>query len=177
MWKRWGGRRAGAGRKAKGPRSSEPHRVRPALSHRHPVRVTARFVAGAVARPRRAAAFRAVRRAIATSLARADFRIVALELRPAAVELVCEAADRIALARGMQGFEVSAARALNRAAGRRGQVFADRYRSRILVTRPAVRAALAELARPEHPAIPATWLVEIELDARRVRDRTYIRPP
>ena len=88
------------------------------------------------------------------------------------IELVCEAADRNALARGMQGFEISAARALNRAAGRRGRVFADRYRARILMTRPALRAALAELARPEHPAMPLTWLALAYLHAPIPRTRT-----
>jgi hypothetical protein len=167
----WGGARAGAGRRAGGPIASEPHRVRPALSHHHPVRVTARFVRGVSARARRRLAYRAVRRAIAISLARADFRIVALELRTGSVELVCEAADRIALARGMQGFEVSAARWLNRAIGRRGGVFADRYRARILATRDAIRAALAELDQPERPAFPQTWLVRKHLHAPAARTR------
>lgn len=167
----WGGARAGAGRRARGPIASEPHRERPALSHHHPVRVTARFAPGMSARARRRLAYHAVRRAIALSLARADFRIVALELRTGGIELVCEAADRIALARGMQGFEVSAARCLNRAIGRRGQVFADRYRARILPTREALRAALAELDRPEHPAFPQTWLVLGHLHARPARTR------
>ena len=40
-----------------------------------------------------------------------------------------EASDRIALARGMQGFQVAAAKHLNRLRGRRGSVFADRYRA------------------------------------------------
>lgn len=39
---------------------------------------------------------------------------------------------RLALARGMKGLEVRAARALNRMMGRKGAVFADRYHSRVL---------------------------------------------
>ena len=170
MLSRWGGKRPGAGRPARGPVASEPHRVRPALSLHHAVRVTARF--DPRARPgARGDAHRAIRRAIALTLARADFRIVALEVRTGGLELVCEAADRIALARGMQGFEVSAARSLNRASGRRGSVFADRYRARILATRAALRAALAELVRPEHPATPVTWLVRGHLHQLAARTR------
>jgi hypothetical protein len=157
--------------------------VRPALSYRWPVRVSARFVRRG---PARRVAYRVVRRAIATSLARGDFRIVALELRATAIELVCEARDRVALARGMQGFEVSAARGLNRATGQHGKVFADRYRARILTTRYAVRAALAELAAPMRPSMPTTWLAEVSMPttwlaevelARQIRARTSIRPP
>src|SRR6187402_3725660 len=40
-----GGRRRGAGRPPRGPRSSERHEARPAHDHRHPVHVTLRVVA------------------------------------------------------------------------------------------------------------------------------------
>jgi hypothetical protein len=154
----WGGARAGAGRPARSAIASEPHQVRPPLSAHHPVHVVARVVAGVALRGRRAQ--RAVRRALGTSLARADFRIVELAVLPHAIELVVEADDRVALARGMQGFEVAAAKHFNRAASRRGSVFADRYRARSLATRPAVRAALASLpARRTRAAWPQTWLL------------------
>jgi hypothetical protein len=51
-------------------------------------------------------------------------------VRRDAIHLVVEANDKLALARGMQGFQVSAARGINRAAKRSGRVFADRYRAR-----------------------------------------------
>ncbi|HEY6036836.1 MAG TPA: hypothetical protein VIV58_21305, partial [Kofleriaceae bacterium] len=63
------------------------------------------------------------------------------------VELVVEADDRIALARGMQGFQVAAAKHLNRLRGRRGCVFADRYRARPLRTWAAVREVLGAPVR------------------------------
>lgn len=80
----------------------------------------------------RARALGAIKRAVDGAHARADFRIVqhgvTRDAGDHALELVVEAEDRVALARGMQGFQVAAARALNRVAARRGTVFADRYR-------------------------------------------------
>jgi len=142
----WGGARANAGRPARGPRPSEPHKARPELSARHPVQITARVVP-AVGRLGRRSAYRAIRRAI-----RAD--------------------DKLALARGMQGFQIAAARYLNRAAGRRGPVFPDRYRARILATRRAVRRAIRQLPARERTCSPRTWLLRI--DGRR---RRRPRPP
>ena len=100
--------------------------------------------------------YRAIRRAIRLSLARPDFRIVELAIRGRDLELIIEARDRIALARGMQGFQVSAARALNRAAARRGNVFVDRYRATQLDRPTVVRGVLdfvagAVAARPCRP--------------------------
>lgn len=89
----------------------------------------------------------ALERAIATSLARDDFRIVRLGVVSSRIELIVEAEDRNALARGMQGFQVAAARYLNAAVTRRGTVFVDRYRARILRTPRAVRSAIAKLPR------------------------------
>ncbi|MEO8841491.1 MAG: hypothetical protein ABI591_07615 [Kofleriaceae bacterium] len=138
---RWGGKRAGAGRPQRGAVASEPHQRRPALSARVPVHVIARVVRGAGALHDRHAR-RALARAVQRSLARTDFRIVELAVVAGRLELVVEAADRHALARGMQGFQVAAARHLNRLRGRSGAVFPDRYRARPLLTRGAVRALL-----------------------------------
>jgi hypothetical protein len=166
----WGGARPGAGRPAKGPRPSEPHKARPALAARHPVQVTARVVR-AVGQLRRRRAYLAIRHAVRTSLARADFRIVELCVHAGRLELVVEADDRSALARGMQGFQIAAARQLNRVAGRRGVVFPDRYRARILATRRAVRAAIAVLPERERTCSPHTWLLRIDGAPRRARAR------
>jgi hypothetical protein len=148
--------------------------VRPEVSERHPVQVTARVVP-AVGRLGRRAAHRAIRRAIQTALARDDFRIVELAVRPTRLELVVEANGRAALARGMQGFQIAAARYLNRVAGRRGPVFPDRYRARILATRRAVRRALRALPGRERTCSPCTWLLRID-GARRPRPRRPARP-
>lgn len=182
----WGGTRAGAGRPAKGPIASEPHKTRPLLAAHHPVHVTARLLATKLER-HRARTHRALRRALSLSLARADFRIVHLALLRDRLELVVEADDKLALARGMQGFQVSAAKALNRLARRRGAVFPDRYRMRILRTRLAVRDTVGRLPLARTPltrtpltrtplagtplagmAWPQTWLLRIELRRRTV---------
>ena len=54
-----------------------------------------------------------------------------------------------ALARGMQGLTIRMARHLNRALGRRGRVFADRYFSRVLKTPREVRNCLAYVLNNE----------------------------
>ena len=171
----WGGARHGAGRPARGPRSSEPHKPRPALSARHPVQITARVVPAA-GRLRRRAAYHAIRRAVRTSLGRHDFRIVELDVRATRLELIVEADDQPALARGMQGFQIAAARYLNRAARRRGTVFPDRYRARALTTRRAVRRAVRELPARERTCSPQTWLLRID-GTTGGRRRPPPRPP
>jgi hypothetical protein len=106
--------------------------------------------------------YRQLNRALALSLGRANFRIVRLALTGSRLELIVEADDKLALARGMQGFQVSAARSLNRAARRRGSVFPDRYRMRILATRADVRDAIGRLPLARTVAWPQTWLLRIE---------------
>lgn len=159
---RWGGARAGAGRPARGPIASEPHKTRPALSPRHPVHVRSRVTQTIQRLPTRLV-YRALRRAIDRSLARDTFRIVHMKLMSSRLELVVEADDKTALARGMQGFQVSAARSLNRVARRRGNVFPDRYRMEMLITRSAVRAIAHSLTRAIAIAWPQTWLARVEL--------------
>ena len=163
-----GGARVGAGRPARGPIASEPHQIRPTLSARHPVRITARVVR-AVGKLRQRRAYQAIRRAVHTALGRTDFRIVDLEIHAARLELIVEADDRIALARGMQSFQIAAARHLNRALGRRGTVFPDRYRAAILTTRRAVRAALRDLPARERTCSPRTWLLVFDRPRRLSR--------
>jgi hypothetical protein len=173
----WGGAREGAGRPASGPVPSEPHKTRPPLSPRHPVHVTARIARNARAgfradlspargssRPQlsRRQAYDVLRHALTLSLGRANFRIVHLALVRSRLELIVEADDKLALARGMQGFQVSAAKSLNRAARRRGTVFPDRYRMRILATRTDVRDAIGRLPLRRTDAWPQTWLLRIE---------------
>lgn len=159
----WGGARADAGRPARGPIASEPHKRRAPLSPRHAVHVTARVVPAAAPLSRRVA-YAAIRRAVHRSLARDDFRIISITIRARRIEAVVEADSARALARGMQGFEVAAARRLNRVSHRRGTVFPDRYRMRVLATRAAVRAALTSLGSlDERIAYPATYLLRIEL--------------
>jgi len=171
MSRSWGGARAGAGRPSKHAIASEPHKRRPALSPRYPVHVVARVVPALRSFGSRRT-WRAIQRAVSRSLMKGDFRIVHVALARRRVELVVEADDRIALARGMQGFEVSAARALNRALHRAGCVFADRYRPRALPTRAAVRAVLhlRTFAGAPRVAWPATNLLISCVASPRIDD-------
>lgn len=167
----WGGARNGAGRPARGVRASEPHKVRPPLSARLPVHVTARVVPALAGLDGRRS-YQAIRRAIVKSFARTDFRVIHLAVRRSQIELVVEADDKMALARGMQGLQVAAARSLNRAASRRGNVFPDRYRAQILKTRSLVRAAIAHLPTSRsRTAWPWTWLLVTELARTLRRER------
>jgi hypothetical protein len=56
--------------------------------------------------------------------------------------LIAEAHDRRAMTRGVQGLSVRVARAINRALGRLGKVFGERFHARALRTPREVRLAL-----------------------------------
>ena len=140
-WRTRGGRRPGAGRKAKGPRPSEPHRVRPTIDPRHPLHVVIRARPGL--KLRRRAGWQAVRHGLAITSRRSDFRICHVSVQATHVHLIVEADDHLALARGMQGFQIACARRFNRHSLRRGGVFADRYHPRPLTSLREVRNGLA----------------------------------
>ena len=137
----WGGARRGAGRKcAPGRRPGVPHRVRPWHVQAHPVHATLRAVR-AIRCLRAGRVFPFVRRAIAAA-SHADFRVVQYSVQDDPQQLIVEADDRRSLSRGLRGLAIRVARATNRALGRRGAVWADRYHARPLTTPRAVRHAL-----------------------------------
>src|SRR5262245_52942374 len=136
-----GGRRRGAGRKRAG-RSRVPHRVRPKITRRDPVHVTLR-VLDDVGRLRRRWAYQAIRSALLRVHERADFRVIHISIQGNHVHLLCEANDRTALSRGVSALKISAARKLNRARGRTGSVFSDRYHAEILTCPRQARNALS----------------------------------
>jgi hypothetical protein len=70
----------------------------------------------------------------------------------------------------MQGFQVSAARWLNREARRSGTAFPDRYKMRILKTRPDVRDAIGRLPHARSVAWPQTWLLRVDAAPRSIRN-------
>jgi hypothetical protein len=134
-------RRAGAGRPPRGPRASERHETRPRVEPRHPLHVIVRVTPGV--RLRRRAGWRAVRHGLHVTLARADFRVCHVSIQATHVHLVVEADSTTALARGMQGFQIAAARRFNRLVRRRGVLFADRYHPVPLTVPLQVRNAIA----------------------------------
>jgi REP element-mobilizing transposase RayT len=130
---RRGGKRAGAGRKAKDPtRPSQRHLRRPDVDPTKPLHVTLRVVE-AVGYLRKPRLFAAIRVALLVAARREDFRIVHFSIQGNHLHLIVEAASREALWKGMKGFQVSAARRINAELSRRtgerrtGTVFADRY--------------------------------------------------
>jgi REP element-mobilizing transposase RayT len=152
LWKKRGGKRRGAGRPPKGTRAGSPHEPRPYLHARYPVHVTLRVVA-AVGNLRRRCVYQAIREATLTTARREDFRIVHLSIQRTHVHMLVEANDRAALSRGMQGFQISAAKHLNAAISkgqpgprRRGAVFPDRYHAEIITSPRQARNALSYIA-------------------------------
>jgi REP element-mobilizing transposase RayT len=148
LWKPRGGKRRGAGRKPKGWRAGSPHRARAELDARHPVHIVLRAIP-AVGSLRRRFTYKAIRQATLTTALRERFRIVHLSIQRTHIHLIVEANDKRALASGMQGFQISAARHLNAAISkgklgppRRGTVFPDRYHAEIITTPTQARHTL-----------------------------------
>jgi len=142
-----GGKRRHAGRPKKGERASERHKKRPALASRYPVHGILRVDKG-VGSLRQPHAYHAIRSALEVVKPRDDFRVVEISIQRTHIHLVVEAANEVALARGMQSLQISAARKLNAAVSKQrgrkriGRVFVDRYHARILETPRDVRHVL-----------------------------------
>jgi putative transposase len=134
-----GGRRVGAGRKAVG-RHNVSHRARAPHDRHAPAHVTLR--ATSLPTSLRAPTVFAVLRTALARASSAAFRIIAFSVQRDHVHLVIEAEGTSALSRGLQGLAIRAAKAVNRALGRRGAVWGDRYHARDLTSPRAVRNAL-----------------------------------
>jgi REP element-mobilizing transposase RayT len=177
VFRTWGGKRKRAGRKQVNERKSQPHRTRDAVTPNMAILVTLR-VAQSVRRMRRRDAYRAIRRAMLVVLARIDFRIVHLSIQANHVHLLVEADSKLALARGMQAFQISAARRLNAVdidgSGRvrRGSVFPDRYHEEIVTNPTHARHALSYVLnnwrKHKEDRVPATkaWVLDPYSTAR-----------
>jgi putative transposase len=127
-----GGTHKRPGRPKRGLRASERHKVRPRLLKSEPVHVIMR-AHPAIGSLRNHAVFVAIREATYTAFRREDsFHIVHLSIQRTHIHMIVEASDRLALAKGMQVFGISAARHINAAVGRHGTVFTDRYHAKIL---------------------------------------------
>lgn len=86
----------------------------------------------------------ALRRAISVVRSRRDeFRVVHYSLQHNHLHLLVEAAGNESLAKGMQAFAISAARAINRVIGRTGRVFEHRFHSTVIGTPRQARNVLA----------------------------------
>ena len=119
-------------RRKKSARSGVPHGARPFHHRRYPIHVTLRRAA-LLPSLREQSLFVALRRAL-TRTARSWFRVVQFSVQSNHVHMIVEADDKRSLSRGMNGLSVRLARAFNRALGRRGRVWSERYHSRPLKT-------------------------------------------
>lgn len=138
----WGGARDGAGRKRSKRKSEPSHVPRPEHKAYEPVHVVLRTRAD-VPRLRRGEVLRAIRVALRRSAGRLDFRVVHLSIQHNHLHLLVEGTNKLALSRGMQGFAIAAARAINSSLGRRGKVFAFRYHATAITNPRQARHALA----------------------------------
>lgn len=148
-----GGPGRGQGRK-KRKHDYVPHTRRPFLDKRHPVHISTRVVGG-LPSLRGQKLWAAVRKGFVfgrtfleglpgDDAKREVFRIVHFSVQGRHIHLICEAADRTSLSRGVQAFKVRVAKAINKAlGGRRGAVFVDRYHERIITNPTQARHALA----------------------------------
>jgi len=157
-----GGARKRAGRPRQGYYASERHEVRPRLTGREPVLITAR-VSKDTASLRRLSVYKAVRGALRVVLAREGFRVVHVSIQRTHLHLLVEAEDQVRLSRGMQALLISAARRINACMRSHGTVFPDRYHERILRSPKQCRNAIAYVLnnfRRHGDDRGRTWLVD-----------------
>jgi putative transposase len=180
------GRRAGdrtpgrPGRKPKGDRAGSPHKKRPELKPRNPVHVVLR-VHPDIKNLRKRHLYRALHEAT-LAVARRElhdaalgaFRIVHVSIQRTHVHLLVEADHKTALSRGMQSFQISAAKHINRefsaraglATRRRGAVFPDRFHQEIITTPRQARHALSYVLnnwrkhREDRATLARAWAVD-----------------
>jgi REP element-mobilizing transposase RayT len=168
---RRGGKRKGAGRKPNGARSGTPHRKRPKVTPGYGLHVVLRVVPE-VGSLRRRKMYKAMREATIVAAVRERIRIVHISLQRTHVHLLVEARDAKALASGMQGFQVSAARNINTLLGddkyrrRRGRVFADRYHLTVVKSPTQARHTISYILSnwrkhgEDKEGLASTWLVD-----------------
>src|ERR1041385_4354424 len=111
---------------------------RPDFKSYHALHVVMRVVP-AVGSLRRREMYKAIRNASLAAARSGRFRIVHASLQRDHVHMIVEAEHKAALARGMQGFQISAAKHINAALGdstqpRRGKVFSDRYHLEVITS-------------------------------------------
>jgi hypothetical protein len=167
---RHGGKRKGAGRPPKGSRAGTTHAARPAIDARYPLHIVLRLVPE-VGSMRRREMYKAVRDATVVAGARERIRIVHASVQASHLHLIVEAESKLALARGMQGFQISMARNINTVLGgnklrRRGRVFADRYHLVVIRTPRQARHTISYVLsnwRKHHEdrhAETKAWLID-----------------
>ena len=117
-----------------------PHRRRLPHDRRCPAHVTLRAATG-VPSLRDDLPFNAVRAALAAA-STARFRVLHFSVQHDHLHLLVEAEEPTGFERGVRGLAIRVAKAVNRALGRAGQLWGDRYHARMLRTPREMRNAL-----------------------------------
>src|SRR5262245_5735072 len=138
---RWGGLRAGAGRKP-GPSRRDPHRCRAPLAARFPCHITLK-VRRQIHSPRSVRPVLELERRFAAACERGRVRLVHYSVQSDHLHAIVEAASSRDLASGMKAIGARLARAANRVFALGGPVLADRDHLRVLRTPREVRNAIA----------------------------------
>jgi hypothetical protein len=84
------------------------------------------------------------------------FRLLHFSVQRDHIHLLVEADEPLRLTRGLQGLAIRAAKSCNRALGRCGSFWADRYHSRSLATPREVRNALVYVLANVKKHVPGT---------------------
>jgi hypothetical protein len=182
-----GGARRGAGRKPAGPRPGSSHAARPKITAARALHITIRAVP-AIPPLRQPAIYAAIRAATVAAARQPCLRIVHVSIQNTHVHVIAEADDSGALARGMQSFQISAARRINALLDRRGRVFADRYHLVVIRSPTQMRNVLSYVLANwrKHGADRSTtpgWLTDpyatgFAFDGwREQREGTQLWPP
>ena len=135
----WGGRRKGAGR----PKSSSrhPHTRRPKVARRFPLHITWKLEDD-LPNLRGPQTARPILAALAAAREREGFRLIHYVLERRHLHLIVEADSAEALSRALRALAIRIARAINKALGRKGRVFKERYHARPLKTPTQTRHTL-----------------------------------
>jgi len=162
---RRGGKRPGAGR----PRTrlhpglvgpGVPHVKRPEFAARCPLHITQRMQPG-IGDLRTQSRLQLIKRALHAASGPFGMQVVHFSVQGNHLHLIVEAEGRSALSKSMQSLAVRIAMRLNRLAGRRGGVFADRYHVRVMTTPRDVantlRYVLENHRKHAREALPWSW--------------------
>jgi len=139
----WGGRRENAGgRKPADWKPSVAHRSRVPIFRRSPLHVTMRMAPN-VYNLRSKRTLRVIEASLRAGAVRFGVLVVQASIQGNHIHLIVEADDAITLGRAMKGLAIRIARGMNRMMVRAGgQVFAERYHTRLLRTPTEVRNAI-----------------------------------
>jgi len=166
-----GGKRRGAGRKPKGTRARTTHQRRKELNTQHPLHIVLR-VRPEIGNLRRPALYQAIRDSSIVAAIRGRIRIIHISVQATHIHMLVEAENKLALARGMQGFQISAARNIHTALGadklhrRRGPVFADRFHVVVISSPTQARNVLSYVLsnwrkhREDRTKQSRAWLID-----------------